>query len=201
MRLFWLKTATKPKREKRRTCEALQYPQQQLAFCFPTLQEPNTNETAIDTAKQQNNQHVRARSKMLVQHLYESALYGDYGRNVHKSRHVEDEVSLLSTSSAAPADSNIGSTSNDEGPLLFLGNGIINTKNRRTSTRFVVGVSLGLILALAIFLDVAERYVHVSNFRRHGMTIPSASLKNRRRSDQKPKHLFRGQRKRVKLQI
>ena len=110
---------------------------------------------------------------MLAQHLYESALYGDHGQNGHKSRHVEDEVSLLSTSSAANAASHIGNTSsNDEDALSFVGNRRINVSNRRTSTRLVVGIVLALMLALAILLDVAERHVHVSNFRRHGRTIP-----------------------------
>jgi len=37
----------------------------------------------------------------------------------------------------------------------------------------IVGFVLGLMMAAAIFLDLAERHVHVSNFRRHGMTITS----------------------------
>ena len=109
---------------------------------------------------------------MLAQHLYESALHGDHAQKLHKSRHVEDEVSLLSTSSAANADSHIGNTSsNDEDAFSFVGNRRINVSNRRTSTRVVVGIVLALMLALAILLDVAERHVHVSNFRRHGRTI------------------------------
>ena len=144
---------------------------------------------------------MRARErKMLAQHLYESALYGDHAQNWHKSRHVEDEVSLLSTSSAA-LDSHIGNTSNDKGALSFVGNRRINISNRRTSTRLVVGIVLALMVALAILLDVAERHVHVSNFRRHGRTIPpSAALQRRRRSEQKPMHLFRGQRRRITKQ-
>ena len=136
---------------------------------------------------------------MLAQHLYESALYGDCDQNRHNRHHVEDDLSFLPRMSAFGNTT----TSNDVlvGKLPLLGIRQVIATDRRISARFVVGLSLGLMLALAILLDVAERYVHISNFRRHGMTIPSAALQRRRSEEMKMRNMLRGQRRKNKQRI
>lgn len=131
---------------------------------------------------------------MLTQHLYEPALC-DGDRNWQKRQKVENEVSLLSTS-ALRSTSNESCTTTGEGTLSSLGHDHRQMRkvNRRLSTRSIVGIVLGLMFALAVIMDVTERYVHVSNFRRHGMAL------HRRRSEPKA-NVLRGQRRRRRRQI